>query len=319
MLDEEEEAFLRLMENAEEAPEFQKYGKAAVLIGVKWDEQTPLNLIFDGLNKILKTNWTLEKVHIINFNGETKLYIQEAAGDIEKFRGIKNANFAFKYITGETTYKVAWAFHRRDGEKLSATDGEDSLKSVKTRHPDIAEFLVVYEGWSDRYISITLAHKDLNVVCDLMEKYRYMDRNGTGKIISHHLEGHLYPHTFFTADKKWKKWVVSKVGTETEFRQKHEDGIYKSLDRSKMAVYAAKVSFIQRLPTLNYFVWCTEAGYKLFARMENAKKHFYTDQKGKHPFTIRPFEKKAYERKDEFTDDRSAFQKAHRYGESQRD
>lgn len=308
----------------EENTEYEEYGKAAALLCLGWDALTPLNIIFDGLNKVHKANYNADNCRIVHFRNtdETKIFVQEQNGiDIYAFRSVANRDFKFLNITGEKIYKVATIFHRLDGKPITEADTAAAVQSVAHRYPDFRPFIKTHPGWSDRFVSVNVEHPKIEEIRNLMEQHRGY-QNGRSNLEMFKggvVVGYVYLQTFWTNDKDWKQYVVGPIGTGRDFRAQHELGMLKLGGREAIG-YASKISIIQRIPQQTYNVWLTDTGLKRFRMLEEKEKSFAMGKdKKKLVVTVRQWEKREAKKDgDDAADKRTPFQKAHKYGEAHR-
>lgn len=301
-------------------PEYERYGKAVVLKGLRWNKLTALEIIYAGLSKITPGKWNHDTVHIVTSDTEFKLFIQEGCCNLDKFRGKQCEDYKFLSVTGEVIYKFAYTFYRQDGQDISSQDEGQCLTAMKKYYPKMVDHLSTFAGWSPKFVSVNISHPDKKIIYDLLTKIRELERLGTGKISAGHLLGDPMRCSFYTTDTNYKQYIFGKIGKDRDFRTKHEDGIFKYAKMNRMMAYAPKQSMIQKVPSLYYHAWLDQKGYEAFMTLVNKGQSFYITPKIREPVTLRAHEKRAFENKSGYDDKKSAYGSGYfRYGESQRD
>jgi hypothetical protein len=303
-----------VMDSLADQVDFKKFGKAAVLLGEGLTHKTPL---WASLNKVIIAPWSLDLVHIVRKDGETKFYIQEKAGDLERFRGVKNADFRFVGMTGEETHKFTIIFYNKNGSIINATQHEPLLKGVARIMPMYKDGLEIFEGWSEKFVSVNVSSPNQEDIYKTMSKYRKLEKRGGGIINIDNMVGYVERQTYWTNKEGLKCYVIGKIRKEDQFRSNLEDKLYKAFNMEELMVLAPKTSMVQRVPTLSYVAWTSEAGYKKLQELENKNKYWYSDNKGPSYLTVRLHEKrvKSYEEKQ---NDRAGFGRKYRFGQGNR-
>ena len=300
--------FEDILASLQEGEEATKYGRSAVLLCTGWDQFTPIAIIYAGLSRVYRANWNEENVHLVNYKEETKIFVQESTGDINKFRAAISSDYKFISISGEKIYKVAVVFYRLDRKPLTSHDQDSALRATGLKFPAMKDYLAIHKGWSDRFTSINISHPDPLKITSIMEDSAAKYAEKADSIAAAHLMGHVYRNTFWTNDTNFKQYVFGPVGTNRSYHLGHEKGM-NQLGKGHMMVYAPRLSIIQRLPQLTYFVWLDQVGYERFQRVEGRALSFYNDRFNKKVLaTIRPFEKRA---RVDSNDNQAAFQPAH--------
>ena len=291
-----EEDFLSL-----EEPEVSNvYGRAAViLLTGKWDALTPRELIFNALSKVMKAQYNDNNVNIVSFNDETKLYVQESVGELHKFRNLSHPNMKFLSISGELVYKVAYVFYRRDGKEVTVEDKDHCKRAVMDRHRNFRDFVGIHDGYDRRFVNINISLNNKNEITTLLKIGRDAYFTGSDKLnAANHLTGHFYPHTFWTNDRTYSRYIMGPISTVKNWRKGHEEGIIKMMKTSCIA-YTPRIKFIQRGVSTTYDVWITQQGYinfqKLINRIESFHKIIRDGKEVKIPAIIRPYVKRAAE------------------------
>jgi hypothetical protein len=182
--------------------------------------------------------------------------------------------------------------------------------------PAYKDNLEIFEGWSERYISVNVASPNQEDIFKTMNKYRELEKKGGGNIAIDNMVGYVERQTYWTNKEGLKCYIIGKIRKEDTFRSNLEDKFYENLKMDSLMVFAPKTSMVQRVPTLSYVAWATEKGYEKLHELETKKKFWYSDKEGPSYLTVRLFERRV---KTNDKDAKSGFGRKYRFGQGNRD